>query len=404
MARLIIRGLVRIARQVEKEIAAGTSRVEIQRQAAQAVGQVEQICRKHGITPHDLPAPSRRAYQRLSQLRSTRAQTSTVPQVTRKNPGRSSLIQACAGFHQELYKLAQERINSPTQNAIAGLDPALEDLLGQIREQARAVEARCARQGSQPTRLPAPSRRAYQWLRFLSDTEILAGHVRTLSRLVEAGRRVQTQQKTGLQVEFYVSLNFQASLYRARHVPEGTDLQVHEGFLDAPLEVLDALAATALSRRSAKRTRAIRDYADSDAFAEIALALDADDPTAEQSSARGQCYNLKDLFEEVNQAYFAGQLAAPRLRWTRSLTRRVFGHYQPATDTVTISQTLDTQSIPECVVRFVMYHELLHKFLGLKKVNGRRYAHTAEFRTLERQFAGYEEAQAWLRRPEKISS
>jgi hypothetical protein len=40
-----------------------------------------------------------------------------------------------------------------------------------------------------------------------------------------------------------------------------------------------------------------------------------------------------------------------------------------------------------------MYHELLHKFHGLHWVNGRGYAHTAEFQHDERKFAQYAEAE-----------
>ena len=43
-----------------------------------------------------------------------------------------------------------------------------------------------------------------------------------------------------------------------------------------------------------------------------------------------------------------------------------------------------------------MYHELLHKALGAKIVNGRRYVHTHEFRVAERKFKEYEKAQAFL--------
>jgi hypothetical protein len=44
-----------------------------------------------------------------------------------------------------------------------------------------------------------------------------------------------------------------------------------------------------------------------------------------------------------------------------------------------------------------MYHELLHKVMGSKVVNGRRYAHTPAFREAERAFPRYEEAEAFLK-------
>ncbi len=51
-----------------------------------------------------------------------------------------------------------------------------------------------------------------------------------------------------------------------------------------------------------------------------------------------------------------------------------------------------TRSVPAYAVDFVMYHELLHKQLGVKVVNGRRYAHTPAFREAELAFKRYDDA------------
>jgi len=39
---------------------------------------------------------------------------------------------------------------------------------------------------------------------------------------------------------------------------------------------------------------------------------------------------------------------------------------------------------------------LLHKQLGIELIGGRRYAHTPEFRTREREFRLYAETQVWF--------
>jgi hypothetical protein len=62
-----------------------------------------------------------------------------------------------------------------------------------------------------------------------------------------------------------------------------------------------------------------------------------------------------------------------------------------------ISITLDGPQIPAYLLDFVMYHELLHKDLGFRESNGRRYAHTRNFREKERRFRFYSEAQDFLR-------
>jgi len=65
---------------------------------------------------------------------------------------------------------------------------------------------------------------------------------------------------------------------------------------------------------------------------------------------------------------------------------------------VMISQTLDNQRVPEFVVDYVMYHELLHKNLGIRKVNSRRLSHTKIFRDEEQKFMKFDKAIKYLNR------
>jgi hypothetical protein len=49
-------------------------------------------------------------------------------------------------------------------------------------------------------------------------------------------------------------------------------------------------------------------------------------------------------------------------------------------------------------VDFIVYHELLHRQLGLTWKNNRSAAHTPELAQRERQFQHYDEAKAVLRK------
>ena len=86
----------------------------------------------------------------------------------------------------------------------------------------------------------------------------------------------------------------------------------------------------------------------------------------------------------------------PNLVWNRTLTGCKFGHYQPGTDTVMLSVSLDDPSVPASVVDYVMYHELLHKKHGITMVNGHRVLHSPSFRADERRFGDYDEAMRHL--------
>jgi hypothetical protein len=139
----------------------------------------------------------------------------------------------------------------------------------------------------------------------------------------------------------------------------------------------------------------VKAYADSEDFADLQEELEMS--TLEtKPRTQGVVYDLAEVFDQVNAGYFGGQLARPQLVWSRSPTRRKLGHYDLRTDTIMLSLSLDDSGVPGYVVEAVMYHEALHKALGAKVVQGRRYAHTAEFRARERQFREYEKSWAFL--------
>jgi len=99
----------------------------------------------------------------------------------------------------------------------------------------------------------------------------------------------------------------------------------------------------------------------------------------------------------VNAAYFQGEMPRPGLTWSRQVTGRKFGHYDSTRDVVMVSMSLDTPAVPAYVVDFVVYHELLHKRLGVHWQNDRRAVHTPAFRREERRFRQYDLAEAALR-------
>lgn len=275
--------------------------------------------------------------------------------------------------------------------------PRVAEHLSSIREAVGKIEDLCREQEGLPGQLPTPSRRAYQWLKFLSEPEPLVQHLTALGATVAGARALPARkslpaalQKAPLHLEFF----YTSFLYRVTSQSDLIQVTLHEGFVGAPPAVLTALLLAALDGRSAADREKVRAYSVSAPFVGLVQALET--PISDVDEPLGRWVNLVDVFTRVNARYFAGSLTPPHLRWSRSPTYRTLGHYNYLTDTVVISALLDASDIPAYALDFVMYHELLHKALGVTAMNGRRRAHTTAFRRAEREFVEYEKAKAFL--------
>lgn len=105
---------------------------------------------------------------------------------------------------------------------------------------------------------------------------------------------------------------------------------------------------------------------------------------------RGHHRDLDKSFERVNKAYFNGCLEKPVLTWSVKRAKRTLGRYDPDRDVVYISRILDSLQVPEELLDFIMYHELLHKKHGITKKGRRRWVHTRQFKEDEKKFHNYQ--------------
>ncbi|MFN0109573.1 MAG: M48 family peptidase [Blastocatellia bacterium] len=118
-------------------------------------------------------------------------------------------------------------------------------------------------------------------------------------------------------------------------------------------------------------------------------------------SSIGREFNLESLFARLNRRYFNGELAPVTLAWSARKSKRVLGHHDYVHDAIVISRLLDSPEVPELLLEFVMYHEMLHIKHQPKVVNGRRIYHSAAFRADEQRYEHYDAAQVAL---EKLTS
>jgi hypothetical protein len=176
--------------------------------------------------------------------------------------------------------------------------------------------------------------------------------------------------------------------------------RIHHMFLDAPEEVVGALAAFAdVARGSAARRSA------------AGRRIDAwvkghrhriSPPRARPLQPRGRAHDLQALFDRVNAEQFGGAIDA-RIGWgpvrVGDRTRTVkTGVYLEEGRLIRIHPSLDRPEVPEFYVAFIVFHEMLHQAVPARMTNGRRIVHGAEFRRRERAHPDFTRALAWERR------
>ena len=92
---------------------------------------------------------------------------------------------------------------------------------------------------------------------------------------------------------------------------------------------------------------------------------------------------LVESYDRINLKYFFGILEKPNLVWGKKTKYRL-GSYDFHTDTITVSRVFVDKDLE--LLDYVMYHEMLHKYLKFKTKNGKNRFHDKRFRYAEKQF------------------
>jgi hypothetical protein len=232
----------------------------------------------------------------------------------------------------------------------------------------------------------------------------VAAHFITESRaselFLEAAEAYRPGKVRSARISFHP---FRATLYTYKIGRFGdAHVKFHVAFRKAP-EIAFAQACGIMLNRS-RRNRVACERAAYDAFVRAIPPTDFELPGARRGrklalSVPGSHHSLDESFDRVNVRYFKSQMAKPELCWSPVRARRLLGSYHERRDRLIISQLFDSPRIPAFVLDFLMFHELLHKFLGIGKRNdGKRLVHGRDFRKLERQFERFDEAQAFLKK------
>jgi predicted metal-dependent hydrolase len=171
----------------------------------------------------------------------------------------------------------------------------------------------------------------------------------------------------------------------------------------APPNVLEATAAILLSKLYRRRPpssllEAYREFSYARSTRTRLLRLRKQRARKSEHRPAGKHHDLAPLFHALNARYFEGNLVQPRLGWSKGVWRTQLGCFDPALGQILINRQLDHPGVPECVVAYVLYHEMLHVKHPIRFVRCRRESHSAEFRREEKRFADYDQAMKFLKR------
>jgi len=173
------------------------------------------------------------------------------------------------------------------------------------------------------------------------------------------------------------------------------EVRISDLLAEAPPIVLEALAEILLGqvfrRRPSREARACYlSYVYSPAMRPRVDAIRQQRGSVRLLPAQGCHYNLKEIFDELNRRFFRGRLKPPRLGWTLKRSQTVLGHYDSAHEAISISRWLDSPRVARDVVRYVVFHEMLHMRYPVERQGPRRVVHSREFREAEKKFPEYE--------------
>jgi SprT-like family len=228
-------------------------------------------------------------------------------------------------------------------------------------------------------------------------------------RIVPGGERIFQRIYTRLGCEgrpphFVVEYHPYADLTHTIRLREDTaHVRLSDVLGTAPRTVVEAIAAILLGRLYRRRPPAelletYRQFSYARSTRRRLLLTRRRRARRKEHRPAGAHHNLDPLFEQLNRTYFEGSLPRPRLCWSTRIWRAQLGCFDPALNQIVLNRQLDHERIPNYVVEYVLFHEMLHVKHPTRFARCRRESHSAQFRNEEKTFTDYARAMRFLAR------
>jgi len=190
------------------------------------------------------------------------------------------------------------------------------------------------------------------------------------------------------QVDFYP---YRSLVLTIRRRDDAVIVRFSDLLRRAPLEVLEGAAALLLSRVYRRHIdRALvqpyLSYARSGRTCKRISRMRRNRVRLAHVSPQGRHHDLRALFDRLNQKYFSGELNRPHIAWSTRTWRRQFGCYDPGPNQIILNRRMDRPGVPQFVVEYVLFHEMLHVKHPTRRSGCSLVSHSPEFRAEEKRF------------------
>ncbi|GEN10767.1 hypothetical protein MFU01_58040 [Myxococcus fulvus] len=264
--------------------------------------------------------------------------------------------------------------------------------LGLFDSAGPAREESHPRASTRPSREPASPSRAEP-----HDGRRLPEREDALLQAASLARRLS--QLLGAPVHLRLTDN-RATLVSFRHVAQGLRLRVHHLFLEAPDDVVRAIALYA-ARSDASAGALLESYA-----REHQDLVRRERRPGKALRSRGRCFDLRAVHARLNADWFDDRVQVD-IGWARrpSKGRRRsihLGGYDARLREIRIHPALDRPHVPAFVVDYLVFHSMLHADLheedgdGLDAQGRCAPGHSPAFLQREDTFPLKDSAQRWL--------
>jgi hypothetical protein len=201
-------------------------------------------------------------------------------------------------------------------------------------------------------------------------------------------------------VEFYP---YSSLVLTIRRREEATYVRLSDLLRRAPRSVLEGAAALLLARVYRRKAPSeliepYTEYARSHRTRKRIHHMRRKRVRSSVAHPKGRYFDLAAMFDNLNDAYFGGELKRPHVGWSTRTWRRQFGCYDPGPNHILLNRRMDRPGVPPCAVEYVLFHEMLHVKHPTRRSGCSLVSHSRQFREEEKRFPDFARARKILDR------